>query len=222
MLSINTIVVPQGAEYQAVYRGLAQAKIKDVRVVPIPIGVKQIERVLSDHSEIVDNSSGILIMGLCGSLNNMCAIGDALLVESCEDTNHNLNKLDVQLTAEIGEKLAIKTVTALTSDRVITLAQEKLNLARQYSADLVEMEGYSYVVRLQQQDKVVAMLRIVSDDLHGDLPNLDRAIDLQGNLKSLPMAIAFMKQPRAAVRLIRGSLTGLKALEQITAKLFSV
>ena len=222
MLSINTIVVPQGAEYQAVGRGLTQAKMKNVRVVPIPIGVKQIERVLSDHSEIIDNSSGILIMGLCGSLSNLCAIGDALLVESCEDVNHNLIKLDAQLTAEIGEKLAIRTVAALTSDRIVTLAQEKLNLARQYSADLVEMEGYSYVVRLQQQDKVVAMLRIVSDDLHGDLPNLDRAIDLQGNLKSLPMAIAFMKQPRAAVRLIRGSLTGLKALEQITAKLFSV
>ena len=222
MLSINTIVVPQGAEYQAVCRGLAQAKIKNVRVVPIPIGVKQIERVLSEHCEIIDNSSGILIMGLCGSLSNLCAIGDALLVESCKDVNYNLIKLNALLTAEIGEKLAIKTVAALTSDRVITLAQEKLNLARQYSADLVEMEGYSYVVELQNQDKAVAMLRVVSDDSYSDIPDLNRAIDPQGNLKSLPMAIALIEQPLAAVRLIKGSFAGLKALEQITAKLFSV
>ena len=222
MLSINTIVVPQGAEYQAVGRGLTQAKMKNVRVVPIPIGVKQIERVLSDHSEIIDNSSGILIMGLCGSLSNLCAIGDALLVESCEDINHNLIKLDTQLTADIGEKLAIETVAALTSDRIVTLASEKLNLARQYSADLVEMEGYSYVVKLQNQDKAVAMLRVVSDDSYSDIPDLNRAVDSQGNLKSLPMAIAWVKQPLAAVRLIKGSLAGLKALEQITAKLFSV
>ena len=222
MLSINTIVVPQGAEYQAVCRGLAKVMTKNVRVVSIPIGVKQRSRVLSHYSEIIDNSSGILIMGLCGSLSNLYAIGDAVLVKSCEDTNCNLVKLNTQLTAEINEKLAIETVTGLTSDRIITLTQEKLNLARQYSASIVEMEGYSYVVELQQQDKAVAMLRVVSDDIHGDIPDLNKAIDPQGNLKSLPMAIALFQQPPAAVRLIKGSLAGLKTLEQITAKLFSV
>ena len=222
MLSINTIVVPQGAEYQAVCRGLARDKIKNVRVVSIPIGVRQMKRVLSDYSEIIDNSSGILIMGLCGSLSSTWAIGDAVSIESCENINHNVVKLDTQLTAKINKKLAIETVAALTSDRIITLAQEKLNLARQYSASIVEMEGYSYVVELQQRDRAVAMLRVVSDDSHSDIPDLNRTIDSQGNLKSLPMAIGLIKQPLAAVRLIRGSLAGLKTLEQITAKLFSV
>jgi hypothetical protein len=64
-------------------------------------------------------------------------------------------------------------------------------------------------------------LRIVSDDRCGDLPDLNQAIDSQGNLQTLPMAIALIKQPMAAIRLIKGSLTGLKALEQITVKLFS-
>ncbi|MEY2859383.1 MAG: hypothetical protein RLZZ74_3696, partial [Cyanobacteriota bacterium] len=46
------------------------------------------------------------------------------------------------------------------------------------------------------------------------------SIDSQGNLQTLPLAIALIKQPIAAIRLIRGSLTGLRALEAITAKLF--
>ena len=52
------------------------------------------------------------------------------------------------------------------------------------------------------------------------IPNLNRAIDPDGNLRTLPMAIAFLQQPLAAIRLIRGSLTGLKTLQQVTFKLF--
>ncbi|MEM6614481.1 MAG: hypothetical protein AAF652_19990, partial [Cyanobacteria bacterium P01_C01_bin.72] len=93
---------------------------------------------------------------------------------------------------------------------------------QQYTATIVEMEGYSYVQELQRRDKSVSMLRIVSDDLSGDLPNLNQAIDSQGNLKTLPMAIAMLQQPLAAARLIKGSLTGLKKLEQLTTELFTV
>jgi nucleoside phosphorylase len=130
------------------------------------------------------------------------------------------------LTTDIQRKLSkssidIDLVTALTSDRIITQATEKLILARQYPATIVEMEGYSYVKELQRQGIAVAMVRVVSDDLRGDIPDLNQAIDSQGNLKSLPMAIAFIKQPLAATRLIKGSLTGLKTLEQITTRLFS-
>jgi hypothetical protein len=38
-LSIDTILVPQGAEYQAVCRGLKQANCQKTRVISIPIGV---------------------------------------------------------------------------------------------------------------------------------------------------------------------------------------
>jgi len=65
------------------------------------------------------------------------------------------------------------------------------------------------------------MLRVVSDDVLNNIPDLNQAIDPQGNLKTLPMAIALIKQPLAAVKLIKGSLTGLKALSKITAELFN-
>ena len=106
------------------------------------------------------------------------------------------------------------------SDRIITQPQEKQKLAQQYSVSIVEMEGYGYVRELQQRRISVAMLRVVSDGLRGDIPDLSNSIDHQGNIKGIPMAIAFIKQPLAAIKLIRGSLMGLKTLEQMTAKLF--
>ena len=221
MLSINTIVVPQGAEYQAVCRGLQKAKLDSIEVIAIPIGVEHAAQVLSDYSQSSNNIVNVLIMGLCGSLSNAHDVGDSVLVKSCEDLNHNSIELDAKLTANLQQKLSIGVVNGLTSDRIITTAQDKLKIAQQYSATIVEMEGYSYIKQLQRQGKAVAMLRVVSDNLGGDIPDLNQAIDHQGNLQTLPMAIAMVKQPRAAIRLIKGSLAGLKALENITIKLFN-
>jgi purine-nucleoside phosphorylase len=226
MLSINTIVVPQGAEYQAVCRGLAKAKVKErIQVIAIPLGVKQMSQVLVNYGEIISNSSNVLIMGLCGSLSNTYAVGDSVVVKSCVDLDHYFIDLDAELTAAIQRELSkssiqIDLVAALTSDRIITQADAKEILAQQYPATIVEMEGSGYVAELQRQGIAVAMMRVVSDDLAGDIPDLNQAIDSQGNLQTLPLALSLIKQPLAGIRLIRGSLTGLKVLEAITAKLF--
>lgn len=219
---INTIVVPQGAEYQAVCRGLLKAQVDSIQVIAIPIGVRHITKVLANYSEQIDSWANVLIMGLCGSLSDSYTVQDSVLIKSCQDLNHNLVDLDAKLTAKIQQKLSIDLVNALTSDRAITEAKEKLFLAQQHPTTIVEMEGYSYIKELQRQGISVAMVRVVSDDLRGDIPDLNQAINSQGNLKALPLAIALIKQPLAAIRLIKGSLAGLRALEEITAKLFTV
>ncbi|MEL6495283.1 MAG: phosphorylase [Cyanobacteria bacterium J06623_7] len=221
MLSIDTIVVPQGAEYQAVCRGLARAKAKNVTVIPIPIGVRQRGQVLADHDLTIHDSRHILIMGLGGSLARSYAVGRAVVIASCENLHHDCISLNDSLTVAVADKLAVNTVTSLTSDRVITQVAEKLSLAQDYSASVIEMEGYYYAQALQQRTKQVAMVRVISDDCHGDIPHLNQAIDSQGNLQALPLAIALLRQPLGAVRLIRGSLTGLRTLERVTAQLFA-
>ena len=217
---IDTIVVPQGAEYQAVCRGLELADANLIQVITIPIGNKNIGQILASYSQQLAQSQRVLIMGLCGSLAESYNIGDGLLIRSCLDLAGNQINLDLELTAKLQNILSVEVVTGLTSDRIITQAKEKLMLSQQYPVSVVEMEGYGYVAQLQQQGISVAMLRVVSDGLTGDLPDLSNAIDHQGDLKVIPTAIAFLKQPIAAMRLIRGSLTGLKTLEQMTAKLF--
>ena len=214
--SIDTIVVPQGAEYQAVCRGLQWA-VK-IKVIAIPIGTRNVRQITDSRQ--LDNSQRVLIMGLCGSLDRHYKVGDEVLVQSCQDFAGNRVDLDRELTAQIQAKLSVDLVAGLTSDRVICRTEEKLQLSQKYPASVVDMEGYGYVNQLQQRRISVAMLRVVSDDLGGNIPDLSKAIDRDGNLRMIPMAIAFMQQPVAAMRLIKGSSTGLKALRQIATKLF--
>ena len=217
---IDTVIVPQGAEHRAVVRGLQRANA-EVRVLTIPIGTKNVVQILANHSRQLNNSRQLLILGLCGSLDPAYRIGDRILITSCQDLNRNRIDLDRQLTLKLRDELSIETVTGLTSDRLVALAAEKLQLAHNYAAKIVEMEGYSYISQLPQRGLAVAMLRVVSDDFDSNIPDLTVAIDSNGNLKAIPMAIAFLKQPIAAVRLIRGSLAGLKALEQTVTQIFS-
>ena len=217
-LSINTIVVPQGAEYQAVCRGL-QHRANKIQVIAIPIGTKDVLQVLVQRSFEFTTPQRVLIMGLCGSLSQQYSVGDTVLYQDCCNLNREYLNLEPELTTTIHNKLSLNLVTGLTSDRPICLATQKRKLAQQYAVDAVDMEGYGYIKELQRQGISVAMLRVVSDDLTGNIPNLSSTIDENGNLKFLPLAIAFLRQPIAAIRLIKGSLTGLQKLQQITAKL---
>jgi nucleoside phosphorylase len=221
-LSIDTILVPQGAEYQAVCRGLKQANCQKTRVISIPIGVNNPSKSLEIKAFYRTKPQRVLMMGLCGGLSPKHSVGDVVLYRDCYDRHRHCCATDTELTDAIERKLQrVSIVTALTfGDRPICQAAEKLDLAQTYSTSVVDMEGYVYLEELQKQNIAVAMLRVVSDDAVGDIPNLDSAIDCNGNLKVLPIAIAMLQQPIAATRLIRGSLTGLKVLQQVTAELY--
>lgn len=219
-LAIDTIVVPQGAEYQAVCRGLAKFNLAQLRLIKIPMGRKNMSQILTRYAPF-DEARKVLLLGLCGSLSQGYPVGDGVVVTSCQNLDRQQINLDVELTNKIKHKLSLKAVTGLTSDRIITQAVEKQRLGQHYCASVVEMEGYGWATWLQQRGIAVAMVRVVSDDLKGDLPDLSRAVDHKGNLQPLPMTAAFLRQPQAAIRLIRGSLIGLNALSKITAKLFT-
>lgn len=222
-LLIDTIFVPQGAEYQAVVRGLKQAKCKSIQVIPIPIGCNNCEGYVASASLGNNRPQQAIIMGLCGSLSLRNNIGDAVLYQACSSLEYNLQFSDKSLSDAIYQKLQerVAWVTGLTSDRPIYQAQEKLVLAQNYPTGVVDMEGYCYLEALRQKNIAATCLRVVSDDFIHDLPNLEQAIDEGGNLKSWCLLWVMLQQPLAAKRLIQGSLIGLKVLQQITTQLFS-
>ena len=221
-LSVDTILVPQGAEYQAVCRGVAQAGIKTINIVPIPIGVERTMEYLSDRSFWQTQPQRVLILGLCGSLCPKYSVGDAVLYRGCYSLDRDFLETDTQLTDVLYRQLQqqVSLVTGLTSDRPICQTQEKLHLAQTYSTQVVDMEGYGYLQLLQNRGIAVTILRVVSDDCVGDIPNLEGAIN-NGKLDSVKLAFAMLRQPLAAIRLIKGSLTGLKILQTVTNNLVS-
>jgi len=111
-------------------------------------------------------------------------------------------------------------VTGVSCDRIINTATEKRQLAQTHQADVVDMEGFSLLSVLKATPISISIIRVISDDVHHDLPDLNAAISPDGKLQSLPLAIGMMRQPLSALRLIQGSLKGLKQLENVTAQIF--
>ena len=228
--TIDAILVPQGAEYQAVYRGLSHVTSPKPQVLAIPVGVESVTHYLNQwlQTESCSNSPKptVLLMGLCGSLSSVYRIGDIVLYQECvcptKASEQCWQSCDSSLTTALHGQLRDKTsrVRALTSDRVICTAAEKRKLGQRYAADVVDMEGFAVLEMLHQVGAAVAMLRVVSDDCHHDIPDLSAALSADGSMRPFPIAIAFGRQPIAATRLITGALRGLRVLQEVTTRLF--
>lgn len=214
--TIQTILVPQGAEYKAVCRGLKPINSPKPLVLPIPIGCKSLTKHLEKLS--LNLQQNILLMGLCGSLSPQYAIGDIVVYQECVDERNSSQFCNSKLTELLYEKLNDKAylVRGLTSDRIIYSASEKQHLGQLYNTEVVDMEGFAAL----EVFKKVGIVRVISDDIHHNLPNLDSAISPDGALLPLPLAIGMIRQPIAATRLIRGSLRGLRVLKKVTNQLF--
>ncbi|MBH8554424.1 phosphorylase [Nostocaceae cyanobacterium CENA357] len=223
--SLNTILVPQGAEYKAVCRGLSRVSGTTPTVMPIPVGIKPLTQYLQqlpvDKNSWNRPQSRVLVMGICGSLSQRYRVGDIVLYQDCVYQG-KLQECDRSFTAQMQSALLEKVslVKSLTSDRVVWSAAQKYHLGETLKVDVVDMEGFAALEFFKNTGVAVAMLRVVSDDCHHDIPDLTAAINSDGSLNPLPLAIGLLKQPLAAIRLIRGSLKGLKVLEEVTTSLW--
>lgn len=231
MGDFSVILVPQGAEYRAVCRGLSRgldrASLRPI-VQAIPVGVQPVRDFLSQalnpmqQSECFSPDASVLVLGLCGSLTPTLAVGDIVLYRQCLSQADPGFVLPLAIDFPTGTlaRETLHPVTGLTSDRILWAASEKQQLGQAHSADVVDMEGTAILEVLGHSKLPVTMLRVVSDDCHHDLPDLSQAVSPAGQLLPRRLAIAMLQKPIAATRLIRGSLQGLKVLEKVVSELF--
>ena len=236
--SIDIILVPKGAEHQAVCRGLRSVPVT-IRpsILPIPVGPMALQQQLQTWQQMAyfaqshAQSQRVLMMGLCGAMTPQYAVGEAVLYEGCIYRSNEppvLLPCDRLLTTQLQEKLLqeklptpIPRVTGLTSDRLIWSAQEKRDLAQEYGTDVVDMESFTALQILSQCGVAVAVLRVVSDGNQQDIPDLTPAISPEGTIQPLPLILKLFRQPIAASHLIRGTLQGLRTLQVLTHILLS-
>jgi hypothetical protein len=227
---INAIFVPQGAEFKAVQQGLKRSGATDtVLLYATPIGPQPtqqcLEQWLQTKRKHLGNAPSVLLVGLCGSLTARLGVGSRVLYQSCIDGRVSSSvpalHCDKSLLQALQERLSpsVTQVTGLMCDRLVHLATQKANLAEQYPTEVVDMEGYAFLQALQSTDIKVGMLRVVSDDAEHDVPDLAAAMTDTGELKPFALASSMIRQPRRALRLIRGSLAGLKQLEAAIVEL---
>ncbi len=227
---IDTILVAQGPELKSVRRGLSPKLSIIPQLLSLPIGQESVTRYLNQWQKKQDfwshKPSTVLVTGLCGSLSSKYQPGDVVVYRDCvlfDGSELLQQKCDRALTTKLQIHLQEKAslVRGFTSDRFIYKAEEKQLLGKNIGAEVVDMEGFAILNFFANLSVSVAMVRVISDDCYHDLPNLTGAITSSGNLQSLPLATAMFQQPLATFQLIRGSIKGLKVLQEVTACLFN-
>jgi Phosphorylase superfamily len=126
----TTILVPQGAEAEAVRRARPAA-----RVVPVLPGA-------AAAGSLPDFEPGetVVVLGLCGGLWRMHA-GELAIYARVVDAAHAFD-LDPDLVDELSGALPhAMVVNACTTKRVITTVETRTVLAQRFNADVVDMEG---------------------------------------------------------------------------------
>ncbi len=229
---ITTVLVPQGAEYGAVCRGLRPIKpsARLPQVVPIPMGGESVQAHLS---QLTLAPGGCLLMGLGGSLSPGLRVGEVVIGQRCVTVAQGVvvdadqgqerpvpppcRHLIVWLQARLTPAASLGTV--VTCDRILCTPSAKAAIHQLTQADVVDMESHAVLAAIAPQP--VAILRVISDDYDQTLPDLTLALGADGQLRPWPLAQSFLKQPRAAAHLIRGSLGGLKQLQTVTTQIFS-
>lgn len=201
------ILVPQGAEFKAVMDGLGKSQSKPIlQVLAIPAG-PAVKAFLEQESDRIQGVTQVIVLGLCGGLTNDAIVGQMGCYQRCFDRSGNeyqCNYLD------IGYEFA--NWNGVTIDNVVTKATDKQHLNAETNCDVVDMESIWILEFMQQRRIGVSVVRVVSDAVLGDLPDLSQVFDLSGKLKPMELARAFVMRPRAALRLIRGSILGLRQL----------
>ena len=222
------ILVPQGAEYQTVLAAIKKFAHSPV-ILPTPVGKLAVTQYLHEWRQNNPDfsPSGVILMGLGGSLSAEFGLGQTVLLESC--LNYQNNQADQEKQSDrllnnwIQEKLGknIRRGQGLTSDRVITDATEKQELGKRFNRQVVEMEGWAVLSFFSELGIPATIIRVISDEVSQSLPDLSKIYDSQGQLNAIALSLALGKKPIAGYRLIVGSLKSLKILNQITRKLFS-
>jgi hypothetical protein len=227
---IDTVLVPQGAEYQAVCRG-AKGKTQAFRqILPIPVGILPLKRYLDQWQQteafVHQPPKGILLMGLGGSLSPKCEVGETILLQEycliqAEKFPQQWQKCHQHLCVLVYHHLQkqVRLGKGVTSDRVIISAQEKQRLGAYYQADVVDMEGIALLGFCDSFKIPVVILRVISDNCQQNLPDLTSAIAPDGSLNPWKLAYQMGKNPINSLHLIQGSLKGLRQLQRVTQAL---
>ncbi|MEA5534964.1 purine phosphorylase [Crocosphaera sp. XPORK-15E] len=225
---INRLLVPQGMEYQAVCRGIKQTSA-NLEIIAIPVGIKPLTDFLRQWQqtpEFLNKSwTGLMVMGLGGSLSPKYRVGDVVLYRDCGDIQpieEQWYHCDAVLSELVFQRLENQLFwgRGITSDRVISSAEEKRLLGQKYQGDVVDMEGIAILKWCQGLDIPLVMLRVISDNCQQDLPDLTPAFGKDGGLQPLILARQMLKNPSNSIHLIQSSLQSLKVLQQVTTNLF--
>jgi hypothetical protein len=224
---VDVILVPAGFEYFVVRSSIVARYPTAPTVIPIPMGpgplVHHLQHLLDDGL-LFKPASRILLMGLGGGLSTELRVGDGMLMEECGFClDHPIIEW-LPCARDFLEVLSfcladLPRGRMLTTSTIICNSSDKQQLRSHTLADVVDMEGFPALKILSEAGHHVAILRVISDDCHHDLPNLSSVVSSSGALSIFPLVCAFLRRPQDSFRFILGSLAGLRSLGRLATQL---
>ena len=163
----------------------------------------------------------VIVLGLCGALRER-AVGDVVIyreVAGAAGTVLPDPALADALAAALPHAHAVR---ACGADHVVTRRAERALYAGRYDADVVDMECAALAAAFAKQLLRFAMVRVVSDDAHRDLPALDGVIRADGRLDAGRLMTAFARDPGGAFAFVRDARRALDILGRTAGELTSL
>jgi len=163
-------------------------------------------------------SDAVLVIGLCGGLTESLSEGRIVTYTNClsadptkppiEPSPQIANRM-IQLLAS--SNIPCDKVAGLTSPQIATNREHRRRLA-QTGAAVVDMESYAVLAAAARAGVPAAVLRVVSDSVDRELPDLNRALNDDGALdgrKALGVAIG---SPLRTLRLLAANKRAMQKL----------
>lgn len=164
-----------------------------------------------------------LVAGVCGLLAAAFLPGDLLLYADVRDAQQNdsLVKTDRTLTAKLSTCLpqAKRGIHALAWPSIVTSSQEKSKLGIRYGADAIDMESHAIMMGLQKAGVQTAVLRVASDGVNDDLPDLNAALDQNGTLNNTKLMREMLRAPYAGMTMAWNGAMALMRLRQAISRI---
>ena len=153
-----------------------------------------------------------LVIGTCGALAPSLRVADVLLfsrVRSLFDAPYALDPASAE-SVFAAYPAALSGIHGISVDRIATRASEKRALSARFQTHAVDMETYEIVRAMHGRRVPVAVVRVVSDDAAGELPDLNRALTGSGEVDPASLALALLSKPVATLRLARSGASAVK------------
>ncbi len=161
----------------------------------------------------------VAVFGIGGALSPALVVGDVVLgVHTRLVAGDPLPACPATL-ARAADRLTAAGFTVhqgdhLTTPYVVCQAAEKRRLHAQTTALVVDMESHAIARAAQRSELPLLLVRIISDDAHQDLPNLNAGLDPNYALRPLGMTATLLSHPLATARFLRHLRQALMKLRQ--------
>jgi nucleoside phosphorylase len=159
----------------------------------------------------------VLVTGLCGGLTKFEREYELVNYANClsdRDKNGlacNEPLIETLSTTLSSHRIRCRIVDGITSPRVATNRADREALARS-GANVVDMESYEILALAALARIPAAVLRVVSDSCDREIPDLNKAIDTEGNFDGRKALRIALGSPVRTLRLIAANKRALDVL----------